>query len=575
MLTPGRYSIAITLSCAALMAACAQPRAGAPAAGPSGPSEATVNKPTRVTLASASDLSSLATKFDTSGTGSNDLLLMTNSPLVVLASEGTPQPRLASDIPSRDRGTWTVNPDGTMATTWTIRPNAIWHDEQPVTSRDFAFALDLYLDEEIAVANRNPERFIERIDIVDDKTFTIRWKVLYPAANRLLAGDLEPLPEHVLGALYRAGDKRAFQAASFWTTPDYVGNGPFRLVRLEPGVESVYRGFPGFFLGRPKLDEVVFRVITDPNAVVVNLLSGGIDGVTNNTFTLEGSQIVRQEWERTSVGQVLGLLATTRLARMQQNPAYADPPGLRDLRVRRALLYGIDRRSIAEQTSAGLSSVPDAILSPADRLFPRADAVATKYPFDQSRALALLQDAGWTKRGNSLVDARDQRFALDIRTTRVAGNETVMALMANDLSGLGMEVSQNLLPPATQRDPEFRATFSGLTITAVPVYWPEDLRQFTTNECPTTANRFTGRNDGCWSNNEFDQWAAFAMTTVDQEEGARALIEGLRVLTDGAATIPFAYNVEVIALPKKLIGHLPRPVAQKGHTYDIHEWSWS
>lgn len=62
----------------------------------------------------------------------------------------------------------------------------------------------------------------------------IWWKLTYPWANELIARDLEPLPEHILGNGYDAGDSDAFLNQSFWSTPDYIGNGPYRLM-VGPG----------------------------------------------------------------------------------------------------------------------------------------------------------------------------------------------------------------------------------------------------------------------------------------------------------------------------------------------------
>ena len=59
---------------------------------------------------------------------------------MLLDPQGRPSPWLAAELPSQENGSWVVNSDGTMRTTWKIRPNAKWHDGQPVRPTDFAFA---------------------------------------------------------------------------------------------------------------------------------------------------------------------------------------------------------------------------------------------------------------------------------------------------------------------------------------------------------------------------------------------------------------------------------------------------
>src|SRR5207248_9550689 len=113
--------------------------------------------PSRVRAAIGAETDNLSTKIG-GGTNAAEYNFMTNSPLVLLNAKGVASPLLAADLPSRDNGTWVVNADGTMTTTWKIRPNAKWHDGQPVVSRDFSFAHRVDLDPAMTVPHRPPEQ---------------------------------------------------------------------------------------------------------------------------------------------------------------------------------------------------------------------------------------------------------------------------------------------------------------------------------------------------------------------------------------------------------------------------------
>src|SRR4051812_20729312 len=63
--------------------------------------------------------------------------------LVVQNGKGEFQPLLAAEQLSVERGTWIVNADGTMDTTWKLRPNIKWHDGTPFTAADLLFTLDV------------------------------------------------------------------------------------------------------------------------------------------------------------------------------------------------------------------------------------------------------------------------------------------------------------------------------------------------------------------------------------------------------------------------------------------------
>src|SRR5207247_2216909 len=62
-----------------------------------------------------------------------------NAALARIDSQGAPQPELLESLPTLNTRTWQVFPDGTMQSTYTLRPNLTWHDGQPLTSEDFVF----------------------------------------------------------------------------------------------------------------------------------------------------------------------------------------------------------------------------------------------------------------------------------------------------------------------------------------------------------------------------------------------------------------------------------------------------
>lgn len=526
------------------------------------------------------DVSVLGSKFQVgpgvSGGIGEDHRFMSNSPLVVLDSQGTAQPRLAAEVPSREQGTWTLNPDGTMATTWRLRPSAVWHDGQPVTPRDLVFALQVYLDPEIAVVNRHPERLVDRIDPLDDQTFTIYWKQPYVWANRLLGEQLEPLPEHLLGPLYGRGDKVAFQNAPFWTSTSYVGNGPYVLVDRVEGVERIYRAFDRYYLGRPRIDEVIVRFLSDQNTVLANVLSGAVDATTSSTLNQQSGAILKQEWDRTGEGRLLDTLSSFIFGEFQHHPERAQPSALLDSRVRRAISHGIDRVALNEVSSTGRAPTPEVPMHPDDPLYPRVLQAISSYPFDPGRALNLLEEGGWSKRGDRLTDANGEPFRLDIKTVARSDNELRVRIMASYLSALGMEISQTVLSVAEDADREQRARFPGMglhTVSTMEV--PEGLADFTSEECARPENRFAGRNRRCWSNPEFDRLFRFATSTLDERVRAESTVQMLKLLTEDAAIVPLTYSIHNMAVRKGLVGPVPRWHAQRGTTWNIHEWRWS
>src|SRR5581483_7995695 len=112
---------------------------------PAGPAaaESSVPAPNAPTLVIflGNEPNSIATRsFAGKGRGLYTPWRMFNALLTNVDARGVPQLELLASKPALGTDSWQVNPDGTMQTTYTLRPNLTWHDGQPLTSEDFVFA---------------------------------------------------------------------------------------------------------------------------------------------------------------------------------------------------------------------------------------------------------------------------------------------------------------------------------------------------------------------------------------------------------------------------------------------------
>jgi peptide/nickel transport system substrate-binding protein len=558
-----------------LISACTQSTPTQTAGSARSTSGPTSSLPTSVRIAVGSETDNFSTKLG-GRTNAAEFNFLSNSPLVLLDEHGRPSPLLAVEQPSRDNGSWIVNPDGTMVTTWKIKPNAKWHDGQPVIAQDFVFAKTVYLDTAMTISDRTPEEMMDSVEVVDEKTFTIHWHLPYPRANMLIQRELEPLPSHILAPLYAAGDSDAFLNKRFWSGPDYVGNGPYKMVSRDPGNWVVYQAFPDYFMGKPAIENVIVRIMPDTTTIVANLLAGEIDTAAGATaLGQHGGQTVREKWDQTGEGEVVATPTRFRYAQIQFNQAYLEQPALLDVRVRRAIAHGIDRDSLAQVVTNGASRVAEIFMIPDDPLYARADAAIAKYPFDTNRAFALLAEAGWTRRGDQLVNAAGEQFAVELRTTAETDNLTEMHIAGSDMTRLGMNITETVVQQARIRDAEYRIKFPGMNHTALSIGVPDTLRTALTVECPDPARRYAGSNRGCWSNLEFDRMYTIANTSLEASERDQAVVQALKILTEELGVIGFSRNSENIPIRKGLVGPGARWPGQIGNTWNVHNWHWT
>src|SRR5207249_4482442 len=138
----------------------------------------------------------------------------------------------------------------------------------------------------------------------DARTAVIRWKRAYPFAGVLEASSnrgFPPLPRHVLESQIQPLSPEAVLALPFWTSA-YVGAGPFKVARWDPGAGIEAAAFDGHALGRPKIDRIQLRFINDANAALSNILSGAVQLLADDAIYFQQATVLKREWASNQAG---------------------------------------------------------------------------------------------------------------------------------------------------------------------------------------------------------------------------------------------------------------------------------
>lgn len=279
-----------------------------------------------------------------------------------------PQPYLAES--------WEVSGDG-LKVTLNLVDDATFHDGEAVTASDVAFSI-------MTIKENHPFQSmfapVESIDTPDDHTVVINLSQPHPALLLALSPALAPvLPEHVYGD---GQDPKSHPANS---AP--VGSGPFMLEEFTPGEAIVLTKNPDFFIeGRPKLDEIIIRIVQDPSALLIAMENGEADMYP----FMAGSQEIRRLGEAdhlditpegyAAVGPINWLAFNTQSEKLS------------DVRVRQAIAYAVDRDFITNALHRGVSKVQRGPIIESSPFF---DPTIEAYDVDLDKAQALLEEAGF------------------------------------------------------------------------------------------------------------------------------------------------------------------------------------
>src|SRR5439155_19119250 len=140
---------------------------------------------------------------------------------------------LADALPQLNTDTWRLFPDGRMETLYRLKSGLTWHDGTPLSAEDFVFAWRVFAKPELGNSTSPPINLMEEVVAPDPGTVLTRWRE--PFADAAALDDtFQALPKHILERSFEDLDPVAFVNLSFWTQ-DYVGLGPYRVERWEPG----------------------------------------------------------------------------------------------------------------------------------------------------------------------------------------------------------------------------------------------------------------------------------------------------------------------------------------------------
>ncbi|GAB4183393.1 MAG: peptide ABC transporter substrate-binding protein [Thalassobaculales bacterium] len=456
-------------------------------------------------------------------------------------------------------------PDGRKGVrlTYRIQPAATWGDGRPVTAEDVKFSWEVGRTPQSGVTNLELYRRITEVEVIDAKTFRLTVDKLSFTYNAI--NDLQVLPAHLERAAF--ADPAQYRVRTRYDTdPANPGLwfGPYRVTQVMAGSHVVLERNPSWWGPPPAFRRIVVRAIENTAALEANLLSGEIDMIAGE-LGLSLDQALAFEKRHGRRFQVIykpGLV-------YEHMDVMLDNPILADIRVRRALLHGLDREAINRRLFEGRQPVAATSVQPLDWV--HTDRVAT-YPFDPARAAALLDQAGWRPGpGGVRVNAAGERLALELMTT--AGNRTrelIQQVIQSQWRQIGVELRLRNEPPRVFfGETVSRRRFTGLALFAW-ISSPENVPRTTLHSqmIPTEANGWGGQNYTGFRNPEMDALIEAIDIELDREK-RRALWHRLQeIYAEELPALPLFFRADAFILPAWLHGLEPT-----GHQYASALWA--
>jgi peptide/nickel transport system substrate-binding protein len=358
----------------------------------------------------------------------SDLVQFLFSGLTRYDEHGNQVPDLAVRVPSRANGD--IAADG-RSITYHLVHNARWHDGVPVTSADVAFTLAALMNPKNQVGSTEPYDKIARVETPDPYTARLvlkqSWAPAIDAFSDRIDGAIVPV--HLLKS-YPDLNHVDFNAAP-------VGSGPYRFVAWHHGSDIELEANPDYFRGKPKIDRVIVRFLTNDNTMMIAVRTHDVDiadRLNISTFS--------------NLGPVPDMLPATNTQSFWEHLTFnTRHVPLDDQRVRLAMCYGFDMHEILVKVAHGLGALGPTNQNP---LTPWYNRKLTYYPYDPVRAGRLLDEAGWKMGADGVRVKGNQRLSLTLSFT--AGNVTrdqTGVLLQQRWKQIGVETIIKTYPAST------------------------------------------------------------------------------------------------------------------------------
>jgi peptide/nickel transport system substrate-binding protein len=327
--------------------------------------------------------------LDWNNPADRDINRLIFSGLIRFDSHGLPQPDLAES--------WGTSSDGILYN-FSIRPNAVWHDGEPVTSDDVIFTIEM-IKSSGSLFPQDIKDLWSQIEIkkFDEKTF--QFKLPEPFAPFLDYVTFGVLPKHLLESV--PADQLA--SAEFNLKP--VGTGPYRFESLMTSGGQIsgvsLTANKNYYLSRPYIEQAVFRFYPNSAAAFDAYQQGEVLGISQVTNDILDSALMEPTLA----------IHTSRLPQMGlvflnlNNPTV---PFLQNEKIRHALLLGINRNLIISRIMHGQAIVADGPILPGSWAY--YDQIE-HFDYDPDAAATLLKDEGFViPAGGGDVRAKDGQF---------------------------------------------------------------------------------------------------------------------------------------------------------------------
>jgi peptide/nickel transport system substrate-binding protein len=417
----------------------------------------------------------------------------------------------------------------------TLRHGVLFHDGHELTSADVVYTFRSIFDPILATPYRGALRMLKSVEARD--RYTVVFTLTQPFGS---------FPVNLVFPMIVP------DAAGYSFNAHPVGTGPYKFVRYLSDERLELAAFDQYFDGPPRNRGVEVKVVPDNIMAGLELRKGVTDIVVNDlppdiVYQLDRDPALRVERSPGTDYQYIGF-------NMRD-------PVLKDVRVRRALSYAIDRHAIIEYLRRGLAVPAVGMLPPMSWAF---NAHVPAYDYDPAKAGALLDEAGYPDPDGP---GPASRMHLTLKTSSNEFFRLQATVIQDQFRAVGVDVDVRTYEFATLYADVLNGNFQmySLQWAGGAAADPDILRRiFHSNQIPPA-----GFNRGHFSDPGVDRALDDASRSTDEQERRKLFGEAQRLIAEQAPYISLWCKTNAAIARRDLTGVHLAPIADFTFLKDV------
>lgn len=289
---------------------------------------------------------------------------------------------------------WSISPDG-LCYTFRLRKNVKFSNGENFDADTVKMNIDAIL------SNKNRHAWLELVNqikntkVIDKFTFQLNLKKpYYPTLTELAL--TRPFRFIAPSCFINGETKNGVK--------NYIGTGPWILKEHKNNQEAIFIKNDNYWGKMPKMNQVIWKVISDSQTLELALKNREIDLI----YGSDGDQISTTNFTELENDKNFSTYISNPIA-SRAVLLNSNRPFLKDLKVRKAVEYAVDKTSIVKGVLNNIEIEAPTLLS---SNVPYCDVNLKTYNYDPNKAKSLLEQAGWYLGNDNIREKNGKQLKL-------------------------------------------------------------------------------------------------------------------------------------------------------------------